>query len=348
MNMTLFCLLATFTSPDCAFSISRSFVACSSLIASSNASKSYTMGCWNISTTKYLRRQLSSNPLLEMVSDQRKMTFVDPNLSNSMTSEKACSELTSLSCVELTMRSSINSNASKNTKFVGVIQRQQILFVSKPIGQTPRSNMKRSLRVLENVFSRSWGYPRKTISSLGDLCFHPPSVFLVALPTIVSLPTFGQTKGSCGFYNRPSYPSSKLIGITVFDGETVSHSFFRSPETPLLSKYCSHHAKTAILWIFHPSPLRPPRQIQQSVITWWKCCFRTSSQNISPLCWHPCLSFVILLLIFNVFPPPPPHFYCFPSSPSSSSSSSSFFIVFRPPPPPPHFSCFSSTTTFLL
>ena len=211
MNMTLFCLLATFTSPDCAFSISRSFVACSRLIASSNASKSYTMGCWNISTTKYLRRQLSSNPLLEMVSDQRKMTFVDPNLSNSMTAEKACSELTSLPCVELTMRSSINSNASKNTKFVGVIQRQQILFVSKPIGQTPRSNMQRSLRVLENVFSRSWGYPRKTISSLGDLCFHPPSVFLVALPTIVSLPTFGQTKGSCGFYNRPSYPSSRCF-----------------------------------------------------------------------------------------------------------------------------------------
>ena len=140
---------------------------------------------------------------------------------------------------------------------------------------------------------------------------------------------------------------SKLIGITVFEGETVSHSLFRSPETPLLSKFCSHHAKTAILWIFHPSPLRPPRQIQQSVITWWKCCFRTSSQNISPLCWHPCLSFVILLillLIFNVFPPPPPpppHFYCFRSSPSSSS----FFIVFRPPPPPPHFSWFSSTTT---
>ena len=126
----------------CSFSNSRSFVACSRLIASSNASKSYTMGCGNISTTKYLRRQLSGNPLLEIVSDQRKMTFVDPNPSNSMIVEKACSELTSLSCVELTMRSSINSKASRNTKFVGVrIQRQQILFVSKPFGQTPHSNM---------------------------------------------------------------------------------------------------------------------------------------------------------------------------------------------------------------
>ena len=85
------------------FSNSRSFVTCSRLIASSSASKSYTMGCWNISTTKYLRRQLSSNPLLEMVSDQRKMTFVDPNPSNSMTAKKACSELTSF-CLVLNWR----------------------------------------------------------------------------------------------------------------------------------------------------------------------------------------------------------------------------------------------------
>ena len=81
--------------------------------------------------------------------------------------------LTSLSCVILTMHSSMNSKASKNTKLVGVhVQQQHTLFVSKPIGQMPHSDMKRSLRVLDN-FSLTMRLCSKIHSVSGRSLFSP-------------------------------------------------------------------------------------------------------------------------------------------------------------------------------
>ena len=84
------------------------------------------------------------------------------------------------------------------------------------------------------IFISTMTLPSKDHFLSGQSMFHPRGGFLLALPATVSLPTFFQTKGFCGFYNGPLCPRLdilKLISITVFDGET-GEQFFPSPERP--------------------------------------------------------------------------------------------------------------------
>lgn len=76
------------------------------------------------------------------------------------------------------------------------------------------------------IFISTMRLPSKDHFLSGQSMFYPHGGFLLALPT------FFQTKGFCGFYNRPLCPRLyilKLISITVFDGET-GKQFFPSPE----------------------------------------------------------------------------------------------------------------------
>ena len=63
---------------------------------------------------------------------------------------------------------------------------------------------------------------------MGDVCFHPGGGFPPVLPAIASLLSVVRIRGFFSFDNKPLCPRldvSKLTGITVFDGETVSQSF---------------------------------------------------------------------------------------------------------------------------
>ena len=138
-----------------------------------------------------------------MTFDQRKMPFVDPS-SNLMLVEKACGQLASFSCVTNTMRPLMNRNASETTKLVGVlIMRQQ---TNKSIWQSPRSNMQRSLQVLDNFHLNHKVRLKKPISCVRALCFRSGGDFLLVLPTIVSLPISFQTRGFFCSENRPLFP----------------------------------------------------------------------------------------------------------------------------------------------
>ena len=75
----------------------------------------------------------------------------------------------------------------------------------------------------------------------------------------------------------PGLHVPKLIGIAVFNDKTVSQKFFFSiSRNALWSNLCSHHEKTAILWMFRPFPFRPHQKTLQSGL-------RTSSEV-----WAPC------------------------------------------------------------
>ena len=90
--------------------------------------------------------------------------------------------------------------------------------------------MQRRLRVLDN-FYLDHEIIFESLFRVGAIyIFTLAAGFFFALPTIVSLPTFSVVKpgasavliiGHC----VSSLDVSKLIGITLFDGETVSHSF---------------------------------------------------------------------------------------------------------------------------
>ena len=130
--------------------------------------------------------------------------------------------------------------------------------------------------------------------------------FFFALPTIVSFPTFCQTRlgASAGLDNRPLCFQSRCLEADRHNSVwwwNCFSPFSRSSETPLLSTFCSHHAKTVILLIFGPFPLRPAQRIRQS----------GSHDEVEVLlphvlpkypstliCWHPCLFFVVIIKQF--------------------------------------------------
>ena len=185
-----------------------------------------------------------------MILDQRKMPFVCPS-SNSMLVEKACGQFASFSFVTNTMRPLMNRNAYENTKHVGVlIKRQQTPFVSKPIWQSPRSNMQSSLQVLDNFHLnhkvrlknpfRVWTLYVFALEAVFFLFFQPQSRFRHSFKPGAS---FVLKIGHCFLrYNVP-----KLIGIAVFDHETVSHSFFDS---------ANHLWSQIVVYIFEKTPFR--------------------------------------------------------------------------------------------
>ena len=152
------------------------------------------------------------------------MTFLYPS-SNSMLVEEACGQLASFSCVTNTMRLLMNRNASENTKLVGVlIKRQQTPFVSKPIWQSPRSNMQRSLQVLDNFHLnqkvrvknpfRSWALYVFALEAVFFLFFQQQSRFRHSFKPGASFLKIGHC------FLRFNVP--KLIGMAV------SHSLFDS------------------------------------------------------------------------------------------------------------------------
>ena len=145
----------------------------------------------------------------------------------------------------------MNCNASENTKLVGVlIKRQQTPFVSKPIWQSPRSNMQRSLQVLDNFHLnqkvrlknpfRSWALYVFTLEAVFFLFFQQQSRFRHSFKPGSS---FVLKIGHC--FLRFNVP--KLIGIAVFDHKTVSHSLFDS---------ANHLWSQIVVYIFEKKPLR--------------------------------------------------------------------------------------------
>lgn len=86
---------------------------------------------------------------------------------------------------------------------------------------------------------------------MGDVCFHPGGGFPPVLPAIASLLSVVRIRGFFSFDNKPLCPRlnvSKLTGITVFDGETVSHGFSIFGNAFVVKfLFTVHHTKTAIL-----------------------------------------------------------------------------------------------------
>ena len=185
-----------------------------------------------------------------MIFNQRKMTFVYPS-SNSMLVEKACGQLASFSCVRNSMHPLMNRNASENTKLVGVlIKRQQTPFVWKPIWQSPRSNMQRSLQVLDNFHLNQKVRLKNPFLSWALYVFALEAVFFLfsqqqsrSRHSFKPGSSFVLKIGHC--FLRFNVP--KLRGIAVFDHKTVSHSLFDS---------ANHLWSQIVVCIFEKKPLR--------------------------------------------------------------------------------------------
>ena len=159
------------------------------------------------------------------------------------------------------------------------------------------------------ILSRQWDYLRKPIS-----CRGARSMFsswrrvssLLFQPLFRSRHYFCQTRlgASAGLDNRPLCFQSRCFEADRHNSVwwwNCFSPFSRSSETPLLSTFCSHHAKTVILLIFGPFPLRPAQRIRQL----------GSHDEVEVLlphvlpkypstliCWHPCLFFVVIIKQF--------------------------------------------------
>lgn len=191
--------------------------------------------------------------------------------------EKPCPELTSLSCVESMIRPSINSKTSKNTKLVSVcIQRHQTLSCFEANWANPCSNMQRTLQVLNNFYLdhevtlerpfQVWAIYAFTLVADFFLLFQPMSPFQ----------HFFKPRASVVFKIGRCVPwldVLKLIGITVFDDETVPHSFF-----DLLKRLCAQIFVHHFVNLLSLSSSTGPGNLAIRVSL--KCCFRMSSPHV--------------------------------------------------------------------
>ena len=158
--------------------------------------------------------------------------------------------------------------------------------------------MQRSLRVLDNFYLdyevirerplRVWVMYAFTLEAVFFPFFQRSPRFLQSLES-------GASSVLLISHCFPRLDFSKLIGITVFDGETVPPSFsiFRNAFCCQIFVHISQ--KPPFCESSSPFLFDLPGEFSDLGLTAkWKYSFRTSFQNINPLCLHHCLNFVII------------------------------------------------------